>query len=77
MTYVHYVGQVQARTAVAALQIARATDAFHPAEAFVWWVIPESAITRSHPDDIPSHFAPALEKTYRQQSAYGLIHLPH
>lgn len=39
-------------------------------DTVMWWVVADSALTRSNDDDIASMFAPALEKTYRDQSSY-------
>lgn len=73
MTFVRHVGTVAAATAVSALHQAIRSGQFADGEVFVWWVVPDSAITRSSPDDVDSHYAPAQEKTYRQQSAYGFV----
>lgn len=73
MTFVSHVGMVTAVSALAALATAGNTSAFDPANVWVWWVVPASAITSSDPDDVDSHFAPAAEKTYRQQSHYGFV----
>lgn len=68
MTFVSHVGEVEARTPEEALALAQAR---FPAEAFVWWVVPAGALTASEPDSAPSWFAPAADKTYRQQTYYG------
>ncbi len=73
MTFVTHVGMVTAVSAQAALWTAVTSDEFDSDNVWVWWVVPESAITRSSADDIASHFAPAKEKTYRQQSHYGFV----
>ncbi len=73
MTFVHYVGEVVANTAVSALAQALQRADFDPAEVFVWWVVPDTAVVRSDPADVESHFDPARDKTYRQQSAYGFV----
>lgn len=73
MTYVRYVGDVTAVTPAHALQQAIASGQFDQDNVFVWWIVPRSAITRSDPADIDSLFAPAQEKTYRQQSSYGFV----
>lgn len=70
MTFVMHTGEVMAQNAEHALQ--KAIEAFHdPAKpTFVWWVCPESAITRSEPEDIESLFSPALEKHYKHPYDY-------
>lgn len=73
MTFVKHAGTVEAATAVSALHLAIRSGEFAGKEVFVWWVVPDSAITRSRPEDVDSHYAPAQEKTYRQQSAYGFV----
>ena len=47
--------------------------AFDAANVWVWWVVPEDEIIRSDEDDIDSLFAPAIDKTYRQQTHYGFV----
>ena len=73
MTFVTYVGMVTAVSAQAALATAVNCGQFDTGNVWVWWVVPESAITRSDAEDVASHFAPATEKTYRQQSHYGFV----
>ena len=73
MTFVRYVGEVVADTAVSALALAYHDPAFEPEEVFVWWVVRDTAVFRSDPADVESYFDPARDKTYRQQSAYGFI----
>ncbi|MCG8350995.1 MAG: hypothetical protein MI924_24765 [Chloroflexales bacterium] len=68
MTFVTHVGEVIARTSHEALDKARV--AFPAGDVFVWWVCPAAAITRSEPEWEDSWFAPAKEKTYRQQAFY-------
>jgi len=70
MTYVVHTGEVMAQNAEHALQ--KAIGAFDdPARpTFVWWVCPESAITRSKPEEIESLFSPALEKHYKHPYDY-------
>ncbi|MDX1523562.1 MAG: phenylacetic acid degradation protein [Anaerolineae bacterium] len=71
MTFVDYVGEVDAVSPKQALQRAIATFSDQPALA--WWVVPTGAIVRSEPDVVDSWFAPALTKTYKQQSKYGFV----
>jgi ring-1,2-phenylacetyl-CoA epoxidase subunit PaaB len=73
MTFVKHVGEVRADTAVSALARAYHDPAFEPEGVFVWWVVPSTAVLRSDDENIESMFAPAKDKTYRQQSAYGFI----
>ena len=73
MAYVEHVGEVVAPTAVRAIQQAMRNSDFTPGDVFVWWAVPETAVTRSEDDDIASMFAPAQDKTYRQQSYYGFV----
>lgn len=71
MTFVEHVGEVQAATPLQALR--QAVALFTDEAAFVWWIVPAHAIHRSDDHDTDSFFDPALDKTYRHQSAYGLI----
>jgi ring-1,2-phenylacetyl-CoA epoxidase subunit PaaB len=68
MVYVVHVGEITAVSPHHALQQAIAT--FGNDDVFVWWVVPTSAISSTDDDDIDSFFEPALDKTYRQPSAY-------
>lgn len=71
MNYVTHVGNVVARTAVEALQLAR--EKFDATNVFVWWVVPAAAIYSSDPADIESMFQPAHSKTYRQPQEYRTV----
>ncbi|GEM86350.1 phenylacetic acid degradation protein [Meiothermus granaticius] len=73
MTFVDYVGQLEAPSPQAALE--QALRQFTDAEALAWWVIPASSVVRSEesPETVESWFAPAKEKTYKQQSYYGVV----
>lgn len=71
MTFADYVGDVEAASPKQALSQAITTFAGQPALA--WWIVPAEAIFRSEPDVVESWFAPALSKTYKQQSAYGFV----
>jgi ring-1,2-phenylacetyl-CoA epoxidase subunit PaaB len=73
MTFVQHAGQVEAKTAKAALQKATECEQFDADTVWVWWVVPDEQIIRSSADDIDTLFAPALDKTYRQQSHYGFV----
>ncbi len=73
MTYVQHVGTLEAPTAKGALHQALQSEAFDSDSVWVWWVVPEDQIIRSEDDDIDSLFAPAVDKTYRQQTYYGFV----
>jgi ring-1,2-phenylacetyl-CoA epoxidase subunit PaaB len=73
MTYVEHVGEVAAKTAVQAIQQAMSNSDLDSGNVFVWWAVAETAVTRSEDDDIASMFAPAQDKTYRQQTYYGFV----
>ncbi len=73
MTFVTHVGEVTAVSAQQALATAVNTSTFSPTNVWVWWVVPASAIIASDPADVVSHYAPAADKTYRQQSHYGFV----
>lgn len=68
ITYVDQAGEVEASSPEAALRAA--LEAFPERPVYVWWVFQASAITATGEEDIDSLFAPAREKTYRQQSQY-------
>jgi 1,2-phenylacetyl-CoA epoxidase PaaB subunit len=70
-TFVTFLGQVHAQTAVQALS--RALDTWSSSSPFVWWVVPASAVTNSQPDDVESMFAPAKSKAYRQSIQYHTV----
>ncbi len=70
-TYVVYVGQVEAKTPVQALQ--RALDTFSDLSPWVWWVCPARLVTKSEADDIETMFEPALDKHYRHQYYYRTV----
>ena len=73
MIFTDYVGAVAAASPEDAL--ARALAEFPEPPALVWWVLPARSILQSDPDDqtVESWFAPAKDKTYKQQSAYGTV----
>jgi ring-1,2-phenylacetyl-CoA epoxidase subunit PaaB len=73
MTYVEHVGEVEAQSAVQAIQQAMTNEQIAGNDVFVWWAVAETAVTRSEDDDIASMFAPAQYKTYRQQTYYGFV----
>jgi ring-1,2-phenylacetyl-CoA epoxidase subunit PaaB len=67
-TFVTHVGEVQAPTAEAALALA--LEQFGTESVWVWWVVPERAITRSDPADAEALFAPARDKPFRLPKNY-------
>ena len=71
MTFVEHLGAVKAEGPEAALS--QALKTFDQPDATVWWVLSEAAVVRSSESDVDSWFAPARTKTYKQQSAYGLV----
>ncbi|WP_018466961.1 phenylacetic acid degradation protein [Calidithermus timidus] len=73
MTFVDYVGELEATSPEEALKLAM--ERFTDAPAMAWWVVPASSVTKSEdsPETVESWFAPAKDKTYKQQSYYGLV----
>ncbi|PNY81556.1 phenylacetic acid degradation protein [Deinococcus koreensis] len=71
MTFVDLSGTVEATGRGDALRQARS---LHP-EVLAWMVFPESAVVRTgdDPGTVESWFAPAKDKTYKQQQYYGVI----
>jgi ring-1,2-phenylacetyl-CoA epoxidase subunit PaaB len=71
MTFVDLSGTVQATGSGDAL---RQAQVMHP-EVLAWMVFPESAVVRTDEDagTVESWFAPAKDKTYKQQQYYGVI----
>ncbi len=67
-TFVNHLGSVQATSPAAALE--RAAEQWGGRDAWVWWIVPESAITRSAAAEAASMFTPALDKPYRQPNFY-------
>ncbi len=61
-------GQVIAASPADAMR--QAVQQYSPDDTVLWWVVADSALTRSNDDDIASMFEPALDKTYRDQSSY-------
>lgn len=72
MTFVDELGTLQAASPQAALEAAQSQ---YGTELLVWWIIPVSAFVGSLDDaeTLESWFAPAVDKTYKQQSAYGVV----
>lgn len=71
MTFVDWLGQLEAQSPQQALQ--QAIAQFNDAPAYVWWIVPETAIIRSREEDVESLFVPLQNKSYRHQSAYGTV----
>jgi ring-1,2-phenylacetyl-CoA epoxidase subunit PaaB len=71
MTFVDLVGTLEAEGPGDAL---RQAQKLHP-DALTWLVFPESAVVRTgdDPGTVESWFAPAKDKTYKQQQYYGVI----
>ena len=67
-TFVEYAGEVEADSCVHAL--AKAIENWHDQTAYVWWIFPESAVTRNDPDDANVFFGPARDKPFRHQAHY-------
>jgi ring-1,2-phenylacetyl-CoA epoxidase subunit PaaB len=77
MTFVQHVGEVNGRSPRHALHKAMESGQFDNDKVWVWWVVADEAISRSQAEDIDSLFAPAKDKTYRQQSHYGFVSPRH
>ena len=73
MTYVRHAGQIEAVTPELALRDAIESGSFEADKVWVWWVVADEFVHRSGEDDIDSLFAPAVDKTYRQQTHYGFV----
>lgn len=73
MAFVQHVGSVNGRSPKHALHQAIESKQFDNDKVWVWWVVADEAISRSETDDIDSLFAPAKDKTYRQQTHYGFV----
>lgn len=71
MTFVDLVGTLEATGPGDALRQAREAHS----DALTWLVFPESAVVRTDddPGTVESWFAPAKDKTYKQQQFYGVI----
>jgi len=70
-TFVTHVGAVDASSAAEALALA--LDQFSGQPAFVWWIVPDTAILRSDPAEADSLFAPAAAKPYRSPNFYHVL----
>ncbi len=68
MTFVRYRGDVSAATPQQALQ--QALDEGGPESAYVWWVVPAAAVSKSRDEDAAMLFDPAHDKSFRLPGAY-------
>lgn len=71
MTYVEYVGEVEANSTAEALQ--KAPAIFPKVHAIVWWACPVKAIVRSQEEDADSFFNPANDKRFRMPNEYRTV----
>jgi ring-1,2-phenylacetyl-CoA epoxidase subunit PaaB len=73
MTFVDHIGEVEADSPQSAL--VRAIEQFTDAKALAWWIVPQAAIYKSEGDaqTIESWFAPAKDKTFKQQAYYATV----
>lgn len=71
MTFTTHVGEVEATSAANALKKALQTDVDD--EVFVWWVVPQTAVTSSEEADIASMFLAPTEKKYRMPNQYRTV----
>jgi ring-1,2-phenylacetyl-CoA epoxidase subunit PaaB len=65
-----HIGEVQADSPESALYLALKA---YPSTALVWWIILDSAITRSKPEDIDALFQMAESKYYRDQGFFHTV----
>jgi ring-1,2-phenylacetyl-CoA epoxidase subunit PaaB len=70
MTYVDYLGTVDARSAAEAMRLAPA--AFDAPPATVWWICPEATIHRSDAADT-ADFEAATSKVFRMPNQYHTV----
>ena len=70
MTYVDYLGQVEAHSPAEALQLAVTT--FGGNESTVWWAFPEAAVTASQADDALD-YAASTGKLFRLPNQYHTV----
>lgn len=68
-----HVGSVKATSPADAL--AAAVGEYGKQGGIVWWVVPDTSVIRSDPDEIDSLFQPATSKHYRNQSFYHTLTL--
>lgn len=65
------IGKLDADSPQAALK--SALEAYSDQKALWWWVFPKSTVLASENADTDSMFAPAHEKTYKNQSEYHTV----
>jgi len=65
-------GEVQAEGPALALKLAREAGRSGP-EPFAWWVAPAAAVVKSDPQDAPSFYDPAREKTFRMSTEFHTV----
>lgn len=65
------IGEVSAASPQAAL--AAALEKYGDQAPLWWWVFPASAVVKSGADEADSMFAPAREKTYKDQAEYPVV----
>lgn len=64
-------GEVQAASGAAA--IAAAQTEFETQNVLRWWAVPLAALLKSDPAEAGPMFAPAREKTYKDQAEYPVV----
>lgn len=67
-TFVAHAGTVEARSPEEALRLS--VEQFGQGQPYVWWLVPEAAITRSDAADVDPMFGPALDKPFRMPNFY-------
>lgn len=65
------IGEQEAKSPQTALK--SALEAYSDQKALWWWVFPASAVLASKNEDTDPMFAPAHEKTYKNQSEYHTV----
>lgn len=71
MTFMDYLGEIEANSPVEALVLAMGQ--YNDKEGLAWWVIPVARIVSTEDDMAEAWFDPAKTKTYKQQSQYGFV----
>ncbi|MGH2581519.1 MAG: phenylacetic acid degradation protein [Anaerolineales bacterium] len=67
----HHVGEVTATSLQAAMEAA--IEKYDDLDPLWWWVFPKSAALSSAPRDTEPMFAPAREKTFKDQAEYPVV----
>ena len=70
MTYVDFVGEVEAPTSLEAIR--QVSESISGAPGIVWWACPASAVVPSDPDDLPGLEA-ATGKLFRMPNQYHTV----